>query len=72
MENPISWFFKKLKDINNLIWHTPLSEFSKHKVILIKQLRIVFVAAKGFVNNKVQLMASALTFYSMMSVVPIA
>ncbi|MBP8958987.1 MAG: YihY family inner membrane protein [Bacteroidales bacterium] len=72
MENPISWFFKKLKDINNLIWHTPLSEFSKHKVTLIKQLRIVFIAARGFISNKVQLIASALTFYSMMSVVPIA
>ena len=72
MENPVSWFFKKLKDLNNLIWHTPLSEFPKHKVILIKQLRIIFVAAKGFINNKVNQVASALTFYSMMSVIPIA
>lgn len=72
MENPVSWFFRKIKQLNDLIWHTPLSEISRRKMLLIKQMRIVVIAARGFVNNKVMLEASALTFYSMLAVVPLA
>jgi len=72
MENPISWFFRKIKQLNDLIWHTPLSEISRRKMLLIKQMRILIIAARGFVNNKVMLEASALTFYSLLAVVPLA
>lgn len=72
MENPVSWFFRKIKQLNDLIWHTPLSEISRRKMLLIKQMRIVVIAARGFVNNKVMLEASALTFYSLLAVVPLA
>lgn len=72
MENPVSWFFRKIKQLNDLIWHTPLSEISRRKMLLIKQMRIVVIAARGFVNNKVMLEASAQTFYSMLAVVPLA
>lgn len=72
MANPVSWALTQVKRINELIWHTPLSEISKGKTFLIKQLRIIMIAARGFSNDQVQLRASALTFYSMMSVIPIA
>jgi membrane protein len=72
MANPVSWALTQVKRINEMIWHTPLSEISKGKTFLIKQLRIIMIAARGFSNDQVQLRASALTFYSMMSVIPIA
>jgi membrane protein len=71
MANPVVWALNKIKSINDAIWHTPLSELSRQKSILIKQLRIIVLAARGFSNDKVQLQASALTFYSLLSVIPV-
>lgn len=72
MENPVSWILDLIKRINDAIWHTPLSEISKGKTFILKQLRIFLLAAKGFTNDKVSLRASALTFYSLLSVIPVA
>jgi len=72
MKNPVTWTIDKIKELNNLVWHTPLSELSRRKMLLIRQLRIIVIAARGFINNKVQIRASALTFYSLLSVVPLA
>jgi membrane protein len=72
MTNPVTWLLDTTKRINEAIWHTPLSEISKGKTFLLKQLRIMLLAARGFSNDKVSLRASALTFYSLLSVIPIA
>ena len=72
MANPVSWALRKIKDLNDYIWHTPLSELSTRRSIFVKQLRIVVLAARGFFNDKVQIRASALTFYSVLSIVPLA
>ena len=72
MENPVTWVLNLLKRLNDAIWRTPLSELSRGKTFIFKQLRILILAAKGFSNDKVQLRASALTFYSLLSVIPIA
>jgi membrane protein len=71
MTNPVTWVIDQAKRLNNSIWHTPLSELSRRKLILIKQIRIVMLAARGFSNDKVQLRASALTFYSLLSLIPV-
>jgi membrane protein len=54
------------------IWRISFKEMPKHMVILIKQLRIVLLAFRGYREDKVSLRSSALTFYSMLSVVPVA
>jgi membrane protein len=72
MVNPVSWVLSQIKRLNEVIWNTPLSEISKGKTLLVRQLRIVVLAARGFSNDNVQLRASALTFYSLLSVIPIA
>ena len=72
MANPLVWTINKLKKLNDYIWHTPLSELSRRKLLLIKQLRIVVLAARGFSHDKVRLRASALTFYTLLSVIPVA
>jgi membrane protein len=71
MVNPVSWIIDQLKRLNDAIWNTPLSELSRRKSYIFKQLRIIVLAARGFYNDKVQLRASALTFYSLLSIIPI-
>lgn len=64
--------FKELIEfITTDIWRIPLRELPKTKSFFIKQLRIILVALRGFSENKVQLRASALTFYSLLSIVPV-
>lgn len=72
MANPVLWVLDQIKRLNDAIWHTPLSELSKGKTFVFKQLRIIVLAARGFSNDKVSLRASALTFYSLLSVIPVA
>lgn len=71
MANPVAWVFKKVKEWNDAIWHTPLSELSKRKSFFFKQLRIIILAARGFWNHKVQIRASALTLYTLLSIIPV-
>jgi membrane protein len=72
MQKPVAWTMNQVKNLNNLIWHTPLSELSRGKTFLFRQMRIVWLAAMGFTHNKVQLRASALTYYTLLSVIPVA
>jgi membrane protein len=72
MAQPVSWLLDQIKRLNVAIWHTPPSEISKGRMFLIKQIRIIVLAARGFSNDNVQLRASALTFYSLLSIIPIA
>lgn len=72
MTNPVSWGLNQLKRLNDIIWRTPLSEISRGKTFLFRQIRIFILAARGFTTNKVQLQASALTLYTLLSIIPIA
>jgi membrane protein len=53
------------------IWKISVKD--KHPVFsfFVKQGRILFIAARGFYEDKIQLRASALSFYTMLSIVPI-
>jgi membrane protein len=53
------------------IWQIPLRELPRGKSILIKQLRILMLALRGFNEDRVSLRASALTYYTLFSIVPI-
>lgn len=72
MVNPVTWLYEKIIKLNDKIWNTPFSEISRGKTFLFKQLRIIIVAARGFEKDKIQLRASALTFYSLLSIIPVA
>jgi len=71
MANPVLWGIEQIKRLNYAIWHTPLSEISRGKTFLFKQLKIIMLAARGFSNDKVQMHASALTFYSLLAIIPL-
>jgi membrane protein len=53
------------------IWK--ISTKDKHPVFsfLVRQGRILFIAVRGFNKDKIQLRASALSFYTLLSIVPI-
>lgn len=53
------------------IWRIRASTLSNRKSFWIRQLRIILLAIRGFDEDKCQLRASALTFYSLLSVVPV-
>lgn len=72
MANPVSWALNQIKRINDAIWHTPLAELSRRKSFLIKQLRIIVLAAQGSSKDNVQLRATSLTFYTLLSIIPVA
>jgi len=54
------------------IWSIPLDTAPRHRSIAVRYTRIILLSARGFVEDKCQLRASALTFYSLLSIVPVA
>ena len=66
------WIIKKIKYITEDIWHIPLGELPKRKSFLVREIRILVLAFKGFREDKVQLRASALTFNTLLSMIPVA
>ncbi|MCX8012128.1 MAG: YihY/virulence factor BrkB family protein, partial [Desulfobacterota bacterium] len=62
---------KTFNYLKNEIWRIRIREVSRKKYFLIRLLRIFLLALRGFREDKVQLKASALTFYSLLSVVPV-
>lgn len=58
--------------LKNGIWRIRARRLSKTRSLLLRQLRIFILAFRGFNEDKCQLRASALTFYSLLSIVPIA
>lgn len=64
---------QKITDfIKKDLWRLRLNELSRKKSFLIKQFRIVILSFRGFDEDKCGLRASALTFYSLLSIVPAA
>lgn len=63
---------KVLHFIKKDIWRISFKTLPKYQVFLFKLLRILLLAFRGYDEDKVSLRSSALTFYSMLSVVPVA
>jgi len=53
------------------IWRIRLKDTSRTRYFFIKQFRILLLTIRGFAKDKCPLSASALTFYSILSIVPI-
>jgi membrane protein len=62
---------KIIRYITMDIWRMQLTNFSRKKSVLIRQLRIIILALRGFDENKCFLRASSLTFYFLFSIVPV-
>jgi membrane protein len=64
-------FAKWMKFIKTDIWRMRLRDHSPGKSFVIRLVRIIALAARGFDENKCKFKASALTFFSLLSIVPI-
>lgn len=53
------------------LWNIRLKNLPWWKALPYRFLRIIFIAFQGFNEDKVQQQASALTFYSLLSIVPV-
>jgi len=65
----VSNFFSFIRDD---IWRVRLADLPFGKSFLIKQLRIIILAIRGFDEDRCLLRASSLTFYTLLSIVPVA
>ncbi len=62
---------KLIHFINTGIWEIRLKELSSLEYFFIKYLRIFLLASNGFLKNHSQRVASTLTYYSLLNIVPI-
>ena len=53
------------------IWRIRLTNYSPAQSFLIRQLRVIILAIRGYAEDKCKFRASALTFFSVLSVVPV-
>ena len=63
--------FKVIQFLKTDIWRIRERDFSRSKWFLIRQLRVLILSLRGFADDRCQLRASSLTFYSLLSVVPV-
>ena len=42
------WIRKKIKYVTEEIWHIPLGDLPKRKTFLVREIRILVLAFKGF------------------------
>ena len=65
-------FSRTVKFAQKDIWRIRLAELPPGKSFLINFLRVLILSIRGFDEDKCQLRAASLTFYSLISIVPVA
>ena len=64
--------FNKAKHfVTSEVWNVRLENYPKHIATLLRYLRVVLVSVRRFDEDRVQLRASSLTYYSLLAIVPI-
>ncbi len=71
MTNILSKLKQGIQFVKSDIWKIRINDQPKNSKVLIRNLRIILLAFRGFDEDKCQLRASALTFYSLLSIVPV-
>jgi len=71
MANMVSVFKKFWYFLSEKLWHIRLDKVDKRQGFFLKQLRIFSLAIKGFNEDQCLTKATALTFYTLFSIVPI-
>ena len=67
-----AWITRAIEFITTDIWRVRLEDLPFGKSFLIKQLRILILTVRGFDKDKCFIRASSLTFYTLLSIVPVA
>jgi membrane protein len=71
MSETTNFFTRILLFITRDIWHLNVAVLSGRKAFWIRQLKVILITVREFNNGKVSLQASSLSFYLLMSIVPI-
>jgi len=69
--NPINGIKRAITFLTIDIWKLRLEDLSRVRALLVNQLRILVLSLKGFQEDKLNVRASALTYYSLLSIVPV-
>jgi membrane protein len=59
-----------IRFVTHDMWRIPVENLTRGKAFALSQLRILYLAWRGFREDNLSLRASALTFYSILSAVP--
>jgi membrane protein len=71
MANVITIFKRSWHFVSDKMWRLRLDKLNKRHGLLLKQLRIFSLSIQGFNEDKCLTKATALTFYTLFSIVPI-
>ncbi len=71
MANVITIFKRSWHFVSDKMWRLRLDKLDKRHGVLVKQLRIFSLSIEGFNEDKCLTKATALTFYTLFSIVPI-
>ena len=67
----LSIISKSINFLRNDVWYISLKELSPAKALFVKIVRIIILSSYEFKRNNCRLRASALTFYTLLSIVPV-
>ncbi len=67
-----SILFKLMNFFREGIWRIRLKDLPPGKSVMLRYLKVVLLSSEGFLKHNCDLRASALTFYTTLSVVPVA
>ncbi len=68
----IAFYKKAAQFVMHDVWHMDISKLRKRDLFFVQQLKILTISVRGFFENRVALQSAALTFYTIMAVVPLA
>lgn len=71
-DNLQNWFRRAIAYVTVDIWRIRLEDLPFGRSFAIRQLRIILLSIRGFVSDRCFYRASALTFYTLLSIVPVA
>ncbi|MDR1341761.1 MAG: YihY/virulence factor BrkB family protein [Prevotellaceae bacterium] len=71
MKKLFEWYRQSVQFVTYDIWHMGKTRVNARDVLLIKLLKVIFISVRGFFVDKISLRASALTFYTLIAVVPV-
>ncbi len=71
MKNPVKWITQTYNSIRTDIWKTPMDRLTGNKAYWIRQVRIIYMVIKGIRRDNIYIKASALTYFTILSVIPL-
>jgi membrane protein len=71
MKRLLEWYRQSVQLVTHDIWHIDKARVNTRDAMLIKLLKVIFISVRGFFVDKISLRASALTFYTLIAIVPV-